>query len=605
MKRIRWSRGLSLALALALLLGAAAVFLGAERQTPGNPLPTDAERLQVQRPQGGDSQADGESESPEESGQTEESEEEASEPTERPPEVTEASTRTSAGPEPTESSHSTDGTEPSGETDPSRGEEPTEDTGSGPEPTSNGNNGEEPTEDTGGETPGEYGLVTDLYSHVLTADELTNGALRFYAYYSDPDTDARIRVNFRHESETGSGVWLTGQDTYYSAQLRLGVNYILISYTDWEGQRQYSRFVLTYEADKANETRPTVGEHPPTISTNLDGWEGYIKTQNFTLHVRARSWKNQVIYANQIEVCMDGRPVTNPTGSGDYEYALYFERPNYGDVGRHEITVFASDGEGNSRFVVYQVEYFAQDEGAVIGKVHMVIDATTVGLGVLDADQFEIVQGQPAAATVLAMLAYYDYTPVYDGSVQVGFYLRSISRPGTFAGAAVPERLAALLERDGIRSTGPCSMDSLGEYDFTTGSGWMYSLNGALYPGKGLSEYYLNDGDTLYLRFTLAYGKDIGGYVATGGGYGSLSSYCGMWIDGGYVPLEHDWQESGRLEPAVGQEGYVDYVCSRCAETKRETLPALTEPAPEPTDPPDPVPEPSGTAGCSKGGNSD
>ena len=35
----------------------------------------------------------------------------------------------------------------------------------------------------------------------------------------------------------------------------------------------------------------------------------------------------------------------------------------------------------------------------------------------------------------------------------------------------------------------------------------MYSVNGSYAAGKGMSEYHLNDGDTLYLRFTLAYGK--------------------------------------------------------------------------------------------------
>ena len=46
-----------------------------------------------------------------------------------------------------------------------------------------------------------------------------------------------------------------------------------------------------------------------------------------------------------------------------------------------------------------------------------------------------------------------------------------------------------------------------------------------------------------YFRFTLSYGKDIGGYDSTGGGYGSLSSYCGLWINGGYqAPEAHNRQ---------------------------------------------------------------
>lgn len=70
----------------------------------------------------------------------------------------------------------------------------------------------------------------------------------------------------------------------------------------------------------------------------------------------------------------------------------------------------------------------------------------------------------------------------------------------------------------------------------------MYSVGGNTYAGKGLSGYYLTDGDTLYLRFTLAYGKDIGGYSSTGGSYGLLPSYCGKWLNGTYIE-EHVWGE--------------------------------------------------------------
>ena len=65
----------------------------------------------------------------------------------------------------------------------------------------------------------------------------------------------------------------------------------------------------------------------------------------------------------------------------------------------------------------------------------------------------------------------------------------------------------------------------------------MYSINGTLYEGTGMSGYKVRNGITIYVRFTLSYGKDIGGYDSTGGGYGSLSSYCGLWINGSYQAL--------------------------------------------------------------------
>ena len=84
------------------------------------------------------------------------------------------------------------------------------------------------------------------------------------------------------------------------------------------------------------------------------------------------------------------------------------------------------------------------------------------------------------------------------------------------------------------------------------------------------------------MRFTLSYGKDIGGYDSTGGGYGSLSSYCGLWINGGYQALGHDFVETDRLEPTETEDGYIHYRCSKCHEEKTDILPATggTEPSP-------------------------
>ena len=104
-----------------------------------------------------------------------------------------------------------------------------------------------------------------------------------------------------------------------------------------------------------------------------------------------------------------------------------------------------------------------------------------------------------------------------------------------------------------------------------------------------MSGYKVRNGITIYLRFTLSYGKDIGGYDATGGGYGALSSYCGLWINGGYQALDHDFEEVERVEPTETEDGYILYRCTRCHEEETDVLPATggeTEPTdPDPTDP--------------------
>ena len=181
------------------------------------------------------------------------------------------------------------------------------------------------------------------------------------------------------------------------------------------------------------------------------------------------------------------------------------------------------------------------------------------------------------------------YEPDYQGSATMNFYLRRISRGDIAYRANVPEHLWELILRDGITTNDNYDRDSIGEFDYTQGSGWMYSINGTLYEGTGMSGYKVRNGITIYVRFTLSYGKDIGGYDSTGGGYGSLSSYCGLWINGGYQALGHDFVETDRLEPTETEDGYIHYRCSKCHEEKTDILPATgggTEPIePAPTEP--------------------
>ena len=416
------------------------------------------------------------------------------------------------------------------------------------------------------------GLVTDLESKIITFSELSDDTLNFYAYYSDATVDANIKVNYKHESETGNGTWLTASGRNYSTKLTMGKNVIVVYYSDKKGQRNYSSFTITYEAERATEDEPEVGDKPPVIETNLDSWTGEITTQAFTFTVKAKTAEGAQIYSNHIDVKLDGQTVTNPTGSAVYEYVLNFNKPVVGETEAHKVTVLAWDDAGNSKMVTYNVTYRSIDEGEVTGQARVVVDATTVGVGILADETVDIIQGKPASYTLLAALDQMDFEYEYAGTEMVGFYIRSISRGNAFKKAAIPTDLLTLIERDGLELRPACSKNKLSEYDFTQGSGWLYSVNGGEYAGKGLSEWNLNDGDTLYLRYTVAYGKDVGG---TQEEYGRLKSYCGMWIDGGYIPLAHVYAET-RVEPTETEDGYVEYCCINCEHTYREVIPHLT-----------------------------
>lgn len=446
---------------------------------------------------------------------------------------------------------------------------------------------------SGGEEDDTPRIYTTLKTQQLTKAELPDGKLTFVAYPLGKG-DLHIRVRLKNETNSGNGLLLTSQNNQdYEAQLDFNAdNLFVLSLYDGETFLGLVQYRVGYYANLADDTHPTMGDYPPSIVTNLDGASLDMSSQTFPLTVIARANAELgagVIYSNQIRVTLDGKTVEKSYGDSQPTYELYFEPPQLGDEETHIIRVLAWDGNGNSTMKVYTVTYHQISEGDPAGSVDVVLDATTIGLGILDTGTLDIVEGETAASVLLRFLQERGYEPDYQGSATMNFYLRRISRGDIAYRANVPEHLWELILRDGITTNDNYDRDSIGEFDYTQGSGWMYSINGTLYEGTGMSGYKVRNGITIYVRFTLSYGKDIGGYDSTGGGYGSLSSYCGLWINGGYQTLGHDFVETDRLEPTETEDGYIHYRCSKCHEEKTDILPATgggTEPIePAPTEP--------------------
>ena len=446
---------------------------------------------------------------------------------------------------------------------------------------------------SGGEEDDTPRIYTTLKTQQLTKAELPDGKLTFVAYPLGKG-DLHIRVRLKNETNSGNGLLLTSQNNQdYEAQLDFNAdNLFVLSLYDGETFLGLVQYRVGYYANLADDTHPTMGDYPPSIVTNLDGASLDMTSQTFPLTVIARANAELgagVIYSNQIRVTLDGKTVEKSYGDSQPTYELYFEPPQLGDEETHIIRVLAWDGNGNSTMKVYTVTYHQISEGDPAGSVDVVLDATTIGLGILDTGTLDIVEGETAASVLLRFLQERGYEPDYQGSATMNFYLRRISRGDIAYRANVPEHLWELILRDGITTNDNYDRDSIGEFDYTQGSGWMYSINGTLYEGTGMSGYKVRNGITIYVRFTLSYGKDIGGYDSTGGGYGSLSSYCGLWINGGYQALGHDFVETDRLEPTETEDGYIHYRCSKCHEEKTDILPATgggTEPIePAPTEP--------------------
>ena len=634
---------LSMSLVLLLILSSCAVLVGAGRSQPENPIGKRTERLRPETASGSSSLwgQSGDNKGTDGSGDATDQEEtqppEQTEPT-QPPETT-PTTPTEATqptePEQTDPTEATDPTEntqdPTDSTDPDNtdpdnpddgkddnqgGDSDKDDQGGGSN-TDNpgkgddggdgdnggngGNSGDNPSDDD------EPRIYTDLQNNAYyTKSDLPDGNLTFLAYPMGKGNNLSVKVILQNSNTSANGLVLESLDgKHYTAPLVFNeVSYItLILKENGENIRQPIRFRISYYADKADENNPEVGDYPPTIVTSLDGESLDFTTQHLLFWVRATTSPElggKTIHSNQIQVWLDGELQTKKSGDDRPEYDIYFPLPNIEGTENHVIKVLAWDGNGNSTYKYYNVTFTYIPEGIRFGKVTVVLDATAAGLGVIDTGTVEVNSGDSVASAVLDFLTLYGYNPTYDGSAENAFYLRKIGRSNIGKYAFIPPKLQELLERDGATFTGSPARDSLGEFDFTRGSGWMYAIDGDVYPGRSMSLYPVQPGMTIYLRFTLAYGKDIGGFVDDGASYGSLSSYCRMWVDDDLNgrELAHDYQEVDHLEPTATEDGYIDYMCSRCHETKRETLPATgeetnpTDPSTEPTDP-EPSTEPT------------
>lgn len=600
----------SILLVIVLVAGISLSLLSSGRTRPENPISTQPDRLQAESLQG--SGSTGGQSSGKDNTENTDTAQDPSEPQKPDEPQNPDEPQKPDEPQNPDDTQKPDDTKP----DPSGPTDPTDNPGKGDQGGSKSDDNKGGSEDSGdhgdgtggddgdhGGSGGDHGsggeeddtprIYTTLKTQQLTKAELPDSKLTFVAYPLGKG-DLHIRVRLKNETNSGNGLLLTSQNNQdYEAQLDFNAdNLFVLSLYDGETFLGLVQYRVGYYANLADDTHPTVGDYPPSIVTNLDGASLDMSSQTFPLTVIARANAELgagVIYSNQIRVTLDGKTVEKSYGDSQPTYELYFEPPQLGDEETHIIRVLAWDGNGNSTMKVYTVTYHQISEGDPAGSVDVVLDATTIGLGILDTGTLDIVEGETAASVLLRFLQERGYEPDYQESATMNFYLRRISRGDIAYRANVPEHLWELILRDGITTNDNYDRDSIGEFDYTQGSGWMYSINGTLYEGTGMSGYKVRNGITIYVRFTLSYGKDIGGYDSTGGGYGSLSSYCGLWINGGYQALGHDFVETDRLEPTETEDGYIHYRCSKCHEEKTDILPATgggTEPIePAPTEP--------------------
>lgn len=333
----------------------------------------------------------------------------------------------------------------------------------------------------------------------------------------------RVRVS----DSTGTTSLTQESDGWYTVQMGREDRMLYIDYKDSTGRSKTYKYQLHFQrgAEGTPEDRqPTIIAQVEADGTVIGLTNGLtMKTPDLIVLVDGRSCNGQQLYANNYTVSVNGTVVSAPISQSGYQFGYTAYLSN---EGANTITITATDGDGYSATRSWTVYYENGDITVTVS-----VEATTVGLGYLVAPTEVTVPGGTDAWTVVQqVLTENGYTVSGSGS-----YLSAIQRSGICSGFFIDSELMELIMADGMDENGagldpqPFSMDSLGEFDFYRWSGWMYSYNGS-YPGYGFNVCKPQDGSVIRVRYTLAMGKDIGGYSSANGNYGvSSGNYYKEW----------------------------------------------------------------------------
>jgi len=258
------------------------------------------------------------------------------------------------------------------------------------------------------------------------------------------------------------------------------------------------------EEDEDNKYAPTI--EVPDLE---DGQT--LRSSSYTFHVHSNTYKGDPVTAvnGTVSAQNNGRPIkVNWVDGAQISFTMDVES------GDNNIVIEATDNEGNNAIKELTVHGDIAEEGEVIGNITISVEASTVGLGYLiGPEQVDIIQGDNGVSVIDRLFTEHGFEYDHTGTSDNSFYLEAIYKKNLVTDPVIPSDLAELAKEDMERFDPEDYLtDSLGEFDFTNGSGWMYSVNGN-YPNVGFADWHFKDGDEVRIRFTLTYGADIGGGI--------------------------------------------------------------------------------------------
>lgn len=348
-----------------------------------------------------------------------------------------------------------------------------------------------------------------------------------FRLHLNPSTGKESIDRVRVSDSTGTFSLTQDSNGRYTVDMGREDRMLYIDYKDSTGRSKTYKYLLHFQRgaeDTPEDRQPTIIAQVEADGTVIGLTNGLtMKTPDLIVLVDGRSYNGQQLYANNYTVSVNGTVVSAPISQSGYQFGYTAYLSN---EGANTITITATDGDGYSATRSWTVYYENGDITVTVS-----VEATTVGLGYLVAPTEVTVPGGTDAWTVVQqVLTENGYTVSGSGS-----YLSAIQRSGICSGFFIDPELMELIMADGMDEDGagldpqPFSMDSLGEFDFYRWSGWMYSYNGS-YPGYGFNVCKPQDGSVIRVRYTLAMGKDIGGYSSANGNYGvSSGNYYKEW----------------------------------------------------------------------------
>ena len=258
----------------------------------------------------------------------------------------------------------------------------------------------------------------------------------------------------------------------------------------------------------------TVKEDIITLTTNLPAESFSQKGSRRTFDVIARDADGNKLPVSDVKVTLNGAAV-NPNWDDAVKtsYTLKFTK-----AGENTLVVNARD----KKSLTYTINYTPVAAGETIGQAVVTVEAFTLGGGyIIEPTYVDIYEGDSTANALVNLLTERGFTYSNTGSIASGFYLSEILGSQLakidVTGDSIPDGLKEVLAKKGITVSERTNSNRLGEFDYTSYSGWMYCQNN-VFPNVGFSGNYLADGDVVRVQFTVGgYGADIGGGYAMGG----------------------------------------------------------------------------------------